>query len=83
MVSCPQPVKYARNLKMSVPSKREILKLYKHLLRYGQQLKFTDKEYFLKRTKTEFKHNKELTDKDEISFKFEKGIILLLRRSVQ
>lgn len=56
---------------MSLPTAREILKLYKNLLRYGEQLKLTDKQYFAKRIKKEFKTNKGITDETEISFKFE------------
>lgn len=56
---------------MSLPTAREILKLYKNLLRYGEQLKLTDKQYFSKRIKKEFKTNKDITDETEISFKFE------------
>ncbi|KAF7286317.1 hypothetical protein GWI33_006046 [Rhynchophorus ferrugineus] len=67
---------------MGLPKKIEILKLYKDLLRYGQELKFTDKEYFQKRIKKEFKQNKVVTDETDINFKFEKGIILLLRKTV-
>ncbi|XP_066247894.1 mitochondrial ribosome and complex I assembly factor AltMIEF1 [Euwallacea similis] len=67
---------------MSLPNKREILKLYKNLLRYSEQLQFTDQSYFTRRIKKEFKDNKNITDESDISFKFEKGIILLLRRTV-
>ncbi|XP_048522732.1 MIEF1 upstream open reading frame protein [Dendroctonus ponderosae] len=68
---------------MSLPTQREILKLYKNLLRYGEQLKYTDKTYFFRRIRKEFKTHKNITDEADVNFKFEKGIILLLRRTVQ
>lgn len=68
---------------MGLPKRIEILKLYKDLLRYGQQLKFTDREYFQRRIKKEFKQNKEVTDETDINFKFEVSqyifIVLLLK----
>lgn len=52
-------------------SPNQILKLYKDLLRYGQQLRLTDKAYFCGRIKKEFKKNKSLTDPSDIQFNFE------------
>ncbi|XP_064210745.1 mitochondrial ribosome and complex I assembly factor AltMIEF1 [Tribolium castaneum] len=68
---------------MSQVTKIQILKLYKDLLRYGQNLKFTDKDYFHKRIRREFRKNRDLTDESAISFNFERGIVLLVRRAVQ
>lgn len=48
-----------------------ILKLYKDLLRYGEELTLTDKNYYRLRIKTEFKKNKNLQDDNEINFCFE------------
>lgn len=48
-----------------------ILKLYKDLLRYGEKLKFTDKEYFRYRVRKNFKQNKHLSDQTEINFQFQ------------
>lgn len=59
-----------------------ILKLYKDLLRYGEQLKFTDKKYYQYRIKKEFKQNKTLTEKADIDFQFKKGLTLLKYRRV-
>lgn len=48
----------------------EIKRLYKDLLRYGQQLRYTNKEYFCKRIKAEFKNNKSLNDQQDIAFQY-------------
>lgn len=45
--------------------------MYKDLLRYGQQLKLTDKDYFSKRIKSEFRKNINLSDGKDISYNFE------------
>lgn len=39
------------------------LSLYKNLVRYGQQLQYTDKEFFLKRIRMEFKNSKNFNQK--------------------
>lgn len=62
--------------------KNTILKLYKHLLRYGEQLQFTDKQYYRRRIKETFKQNKTLTDENEIEFQLQKGLTLLKNRRV-
>lgn len=51
-------------------------------MRYGQQLKYTDKEYFAKRIRKEFKQNKGIEEKESINFNYERGLTVLLRRSV-
>lgn len=56
---------------MSVITKLQILKLYKDLLRYGQNLKLTDKDYFCKRIRGEFRKNRDLTEQSAINFNFE------------
>ncbi|KAF5308703.1 hypothetical protein FQR65_LT06064 [Abscondita terminalis] len=43
---------------MLAVTSKQILKLYKHLLRYGQDLQYTDKNYFYRRIKNEFKENR-------------------------
>lgn len=49
----------------------QILKLYKEIMRYGQQLKYTDKDYFVRRVKKEFQSNKNLKVDKEIKFYYE------------
>ncbi|XP_074028593.1 mitochondrial ribosome and complex I assembly factor AltMIEF1 [Leptinotarsa decemlineata] len=61
----------------------QVLKLYKQLLRYGENLQLTDKHYFLNRIKQDFKRNKTLTNVEDINFNFEKGTTLLSKRTVQ
>lgn len=51
-------------------SKIQILKLYKDIIRYGQQLKYTDKEYYFHRVRQEFRRNKHLEDVNQISFNY-------------
>lgn len=58
------------------PTNLQILKLYKELLRYGQQLKYTDKNYYMKRIKQEFRNNSYLTEEKDILFNFEVHFIL-------
>lgn len=49
-------------------SRVQVLKLYKDILRYSNQLIYTDKEYFINRVKNEFRNNKDLTDQSDIEF---------------
>lgn len=51
-----------------------VLKLYKDLLRYGENLKYTDKEYFRFRIRKNFKQNKDLIDQTEIDFQLQVNI---------
>lgn len=67
---------------MRVPNSIQVLKLYKDLLRYGQDLQFTDKQYFYRRIKKEFKKNKTLTEPKDISFNYEKGKAVIRRLAV-
>lgn len=60
---------------MSAPTRVEILKLYKNLLRYGEQLKFTNKDYFTRRIRKEFQSNKDLTDESAINLRFEVSLL--------
>lgn len=57
-------------VKMSV-TRSQILKLYKDINRYTKELKYTDKEYFLKRVRNQFKKNKVLDDDKEILFNYQ------------
>jgi hypothetical protein len=45
---------------------REVLRLYKDLLKYSQTLKYTDVEFYLNRIKQEFAKGKILENEDEI-----------------
>lgn len=56
---------------MNIPSKGQILKLYRDLLKYGKQLQLTDKAYFENRIRSEFKQNKNIVKEDDIVFQYE------------
>lgn len=62
---------------MSV-SKSDILKLYKSLHRYGQNLKYTDKDYFYQYIRGKFQE----TDKDtkQIENLYKKGNSFLAKK---
>ncbi|XP_011202256.2 MIEF1 upstream open reading frame protein [Bactrocera dorsalis] len=62
---------------MLQPSKQQILRLYKHLIRYGNQLQLTDKNYFLGRIRREFREGRGLSDPVQIEFNFKRGETLL------
>lgn len=56
---------------MSVsPNSRKVLLLYKDLLRYGKNMQLTDKEYYVKRVRQEFRQNKSLQNPEDIEFQY-------------
>ncbi|XP_044580452.1 uncharacterized protein LOC123262316 [Cotesia glomerata] len=62
--------------------RRDVLRLYKDLLRYGDNLKFTHKKYFKSRVKQDFYDNLELNNPNDIQFCLEKGRELLSKKKV-
>ncbi|XP_034106138.1 mitochondrial ribosome and complex I assembly factor AltMIEF1 [Drosophila sulfurigaster albostrigata] len=62
---------------MLPPSRQQVLRLYKHLIKYGNHLTLTDKNYFLGRVRHEFRENRELTNPLQIEFNFKRGETLL------
>ncbi|XP_026463884.1 MIEF1 upstream open reading frame protein [Ctenocephalides felis] len=62
---------------MNTPSAAQVLRLYKNLLRYGQNLQYTDKDYFCNRIRKEFRNNKTCSRTEDLIFNFEKGRALL------
>lgn len=48
-----------------------ILRLYRDLLRYGENLKYTDKDYFRYRIRKGFKENKSIIDQNAIDFQLQ------------
>ncbi|OQV25755.1 hypothetical protein BV898_00683 [Hypsibius exemplaris] len=58
------------------------LALYKKLIRYSQNLQFTDKEYFVSRVRAEFEQNRENPLPENISRSIERGEALLKRGRV-
>ncbi|XP_034257065.1 MIEF1 upstream open reading frame protein [Thrips palmi] len=63
-------------------STNQVLGLYRNLLRYGQQLKFTDQNYFKERVREEFRTNRNVTSEDKIEFFYKKGKSLLERKRI-
>lgn len=55
---------------MLAPSRQQVLRLYKHLIRYGNQLQLTDKSYFLGRVRREFRENCKESEPHKIEFNF-------------
>lgn len=51
-------------------SRQEVLRLYKNLIIYSKNLKFTDSTYFRKKVLTEFRRNKKLAAPEDISFAY-------------
>lgn len=47
---------------------RTALNLYRRLLRYGQQLQITDKAYYNRRIRSEFRRNRAETDPSAVQF---------------
>lgn len=58
-------------------NKTTVLRLYKDLLRYSSRLQFTDKSYYLKRVRTEFRSNQSLSKSEDIQFYYNKGVAFL------
>lgn len=61
---------------MNHPTSQQVLRLYKSLLKYSDQLQFTDKVYYLNRIRDEFKTNKTLKKPEEIEFSFKVNMSL-------
>lgn len=55
---------------MNHPTNQQVLRLYKNLLKYGDQLQLTDKWYYMNRVRNEFKANKSLKTAEQIEFSF-------------
>lgn len=47
---------------------RQAIQLYRKLMRYSKELKFTDQEYFRQRIRQEFRQNKSLESAADIEF---------------
>lgn len=60
----------------------EVLRLYKNLLRYRQNLKYTDKDYFTSRIKQIFRQNQTLGNSKLVDFQVQKGHAFLRNKKV-
>ncbi|XP_014228106.1 MIEF1 upstream open reading frame protein [Trichogramma pretiosum] len=65
-----------------MPFRYELLGLYKNLMRYSQNLKYTDKKYFVHRVRKAFLNNRTLTEQTEVDFHYQKGLMLLKHKRV-
>lgn len=53
---------------MNASTSRQAVQLYRKLIRYSHELKFTDQEYFRQRIRKEFRRNKNLESAADIEF---------------
>ena len=58
------------------------LALYRSILRYAAQLKYTDKDFFVQRVRKEFKDSKSLTEEKQIQLQIEKAKAVLQRKNL-
>ena len=58
------------------------LSLYRQLLRYGRNLRFTDKDYFATRIRDEFEKCRHLNNEADIDYALRKGEALLKKGRV-
>jgi len=63
-------------------SYREVLGLYRQLVRYGQNLTLTDKDYFYRRIRFEFERYRNTSDPRIIEKQLQRGRALLTRSRV-
>lgn len=59
---------------MSQPTGREVINLYRGLIRYSKKLKYTDKDYFLSRIEDEFRKNQQLDKPEVVEFCYKVNI---------
>lgn len=59
---------------MSTPTGKQVINLYRDLIRYGKYLKYTDQEYFIDRIRREFHRNKSLSNPEDIKFCYDVSI---------
>ena len=64
---------------MSSSTRSIALSLYRQLLRYGEKLYYTDKQYFDERIRGEFVKHKNLSDNKLIDKQFQRGEELIRR----
>lgn len=53
---------------MNASTSRQVLQLYRKLMQYSKELKFTDQNYFRRRIRKEFRQNKDLVSATDIDF---------------
>lgn len=64
---------------MTLVTRSKVISLYRQLLRYSENLQFTDKNYFCERIRCEYEKNKKLTDTEIIMKQIARGEELIKR----
>ena len=64
---------------MSSSTRSIAISLYRQLLRYGEKLYYTDKQYFTERIRDEFVKHRNLSDNKLIEKQFQRGEELIRR----
>ena len=64
---------------MSSSTRSIAISLYRQLLRYGEKLYYTDKQYFNERIRDEFVKHRNLSDNKLIEKQFQRGEALIRR----
>ena len=64
---------------MSSTTRSIAISLYRQLLRYGEKLYYTDKQYFNERIRDEFVKHRNLSDNKLIEKQFQRGEELIRR----
>ena len=64
---------------MNLSNRSKVISLYRQLLRYSENLKYTDKSYFCHRIRGEYNKNKNLTDNRIILQQIARGEELIKR----
>lgn len=67
---------------MNASTTRQAIQLYRKLMRYSNELKFTDQEYFRQRIRKEFRRNKNLESATDIEFNIKVRFCLFCRTSI-
>ncbi|XP_059471996.1 mitochondrial ribosome and complex I assembly factor AltMIEF1 [Neocloeon triangulifer] len=63
-------------------ARSEVLSLYKNILKYGKQIKLTDRDYYKQRIRKEFKSFKNLDAAEDIQFHVERAKAFLDNKRV-
>ena len=64
---------------MTSVTRLKVISLYRQLLRYSENLQFTDKNYFCERIRCEYEKNRTLTDTERILKQITRGEELIKR----
>ena len=76
---CKQAPTTAKAGPLYIPSRQEVVHLYRNLLKGRRTFEYTDKNYYTKRIRNEFKQNVALRDKEVLSKAFEVRLLFHVR----